>query len=977
MKLFFFFILLVAIPATAFSRDFRPATRLENIPLADSSIQQCVVFRTTAGVHYTVESSGDFVNWTPQDEIYGFGHEYVVTMREFTPPPAATPPVTPLAPAINASVRLQPAAGPAGGTLVSWRSLDHGGPMAVRIDGTMDVGWTLIPLFIERFGAYSFCVWHPGTVVTPPAANSLPGAKDAAMLAVLEASLPAMNQQILDSATRARNAPLPQPAAPGAKRFWRVKVDPELDTDLDGSPDWAEFQIATRGTGSLVPGVTGDAFNSDTNADGIPDGAQLDADLDSTPDSSDADSNDDAVVVPLGLVPRYALFEIPGRAIQINDLGTVIFPEKVWKGGILRDLPGGGPGAPLASARGINNLDVILGTVARDPEAGHYPASLAGKICFWPSPTADYQTMQVTDAGVAVTAYVHHDGFWTQGPAPIISDSGHFIAHGNREEVPEGYVDEFGGGPTLWQIPGAGVSVNRQAAPSKARYLSGPSLTWGHLSPFDPEKPSEVGSVHGPGSPPPMLFMPHNVISQPLPNGGVAIFATSAETQATQVFKNGGWRDSGLYANAIDIATDGVAIGRHQDGKISPILLNGKWTGIERTAPGVPLAWTKSDVKLTDVSPRGWVLAVDASNEKSAALLPIKVDGVNPDVVPPPLPPSPGTPPFDPPVYLAGGVDPISMSALAGTGRVPEIWIMAPTNGNNAVRFRSPLDPTTTLKLPSNFELEFEPEIIDSNNQVLQVKSLVPTGSFQPILKLGGTLNALNFPLKIKAMKKRTIKVAIHPVALKEGDDDAIYPSRIPSNSMEDRDDFKQQLTEYLDEVYGRQVNAFFNVAVMPSIEVDFDTVDPAGETAILAGNEFTPEMAIACTNPQWVSGVADIDIWILGGTVLTDGTQRVLGTKIGGTYGAFPQRQTPTIIVDGSDSVGRIIAHEMGHIFMGGGHPDVSTQNHFARLTGIPQEERLMKQAEGDHSECQLIKKEWDKIEEWLVTEIDDKEPK
>ena len=109
------------VPTISF-RDFLPEGHMENIPLADSSIQQCYIFRTMAGVSYTVESSTDLTNWASQDEIYGLGHEYVVTMREYTPPPPpppGTPPASRPAPAINASIRLQRASGPEGGTVVA------------------------------------------------------------------------------------------------------------------------------------------------------------------------------------------------------------------------------------------------------------------------------------------------------------------------------------------------------------------------------------------------------------------------------------------------------------------------------------------------------------------------------------------------------------------------------------------------------------------------------------------------------------------------------------------------------------------------------------------------------------------------------------------------------------------------------------------------------------------------------------------
>jgi hypothetical protein len=71
-------LLCLSLVSPAFPRDFRPAAHLENIPLADSSVQQCYVISTTPGVRYTVESSEDLSNWTSRDEIYGLGNDYVV-----------------------------------------------------------------------------------------------------------------------------------------------------------------------------------------------------------------------------------------------------------------------------------------------------------------------------------------------------------------------------------------------------------------------------------------------------------------------------------------------------------------------------------------------------------------------------------------------------------------------------------------------------------------------------------------------------------------------------------------------------------------------------------------------------------------------------------------------------------------------------------------------------------------------------------
>jgi hypothetical protein len=166
-------------------------------------------FPNRGGVSYTVEFSNDLTHWTTQDEIYGLGHEYVVAMREFTPPPPpepGAPPAIPSQPATNVSLRIQSASGAAGGTVVSWASLDHSGPLVVRIDGEIDAGWNQIPLFWDRYDAYRFFIWHPSGESVPPVENPPLGPNDSAVLAALETNLPSMNLQIADSV-----ATLPNP----------------------------------------------------------------------------------------------------------------------------------------------------------------------------------------------------------------------------------------------------------------------------------------------------------------------------------------------------------------------------------------------------------------------------------------------------------------------------------------------------------------------------------------------------------------------------------------------------------------------------------------------------------------------------------------------------------------------------------------------------------------------------------------------
>lgn len=150
-----------------------------------------------------------------------------------------------------------------------------------------------------------------------------------------------MNQAVIDSTARARNMPPPAPPDPNSRKFWRVYCDWGLDTDMDGSPDWMEYEMEA----AAADGLRGDAFNGDTNGNGIPDGDELDYDQDGMADAKDQGPADAAATFPIGPVPRYALFPITnanstaplpdGRIapLQISDKGTVLYQDGTWTGG--------------------------------------------------------------------------------------------------------------------------------------------------------------------------------------------------------------------------------------------------------------------------------------------------------------------------------------------------------------------------------------------------------------------------------------------------------------------------------------------------------------------------------------------------------------------------------------------------------------------------------------------------------------------
>jgi hypothetical protein len=440
------------------------------------------------------------------------------------------------------------------------------------------------------------------------------------------------------------------------------------------------------------------------------------------------------------------------------------------------------------------------------------------------------------------------------------------------------------------------------------RYRKGPGLEWGN------DRLQAGNTLHT------LPITPRNVIVQP--GGSILAMPPLGQVAKSQIFIYGAWNPSGVY---------GPAIGRTGYYSRAPILINGKWRGIQEYAPQVSELWTNSSVNLLDTTPGGWVLVQEGvwpllgiSFPKYAVLLPIRAAGVDPALSIPPL-----VPPANPPEYFFGGVDHTSMTAYGGNAKVPEIWIMAPNGGaSNSVRFQSPLNPTCKLTLVSDDDVEFSPGELNKEVVVVQVSDKkTDTAAFPAKLKLGGTVESLSVPLQIKAMKKRTVTVAVHKVFGIDGSGNQTVPTHFPAMS---------DLENYLNEVFGRQSNTFFQC--LPPIDekgtqgagIDFDFAN--GQSDQWIGYGITdPEVQALTVNPKSVgnSATANIDIWVFGGGVrIADANHSYVGYQIGAEFEG-------KIIIDGdlsglqgtpSELSAQLLdtfAHEIGHVMVGLGHPD------------------------------------------------------
>jgi hypothetical protein len=291
-----------------------PERWFEDIPASDTSVQRSYVFQSIPGVVYQFETSSDLSTWTSESEIYGLGHQHVIPIAEVAapasaPPPDPSNPPVHLVPYRSVSLKVQLAEGAAGGVVLSWPSLDHGGPMVYRIDGSLHQGWEVALLFTERYEDFYFFIHYPNSPITPPIENPELGSEDAEMVATFEANLGDMNQIVAASQVRARAIPPPAPSSSDSRLFVRIRVDWTRDTDGDGTPDWIEEAMSADV--NHPQRALANTFASDFDGDGTADGAQLDFDSDGTTDVFDASKSDKAIYWTRSDTPRFAVFPLP------------------------------------------------------------------------------------------------------------------------------------------------------------------------------------------------------------------------------------------------------------------------------------------------------------------------------------------------------------------------------------------------------------------------------------------------------------------------------------------------------------------------------------------------------------------------------------------------------------------------------------------------------------------------------------------
>ncbi len=333
------------------------------------------------------------------------------------------------------------------------------------------------------------------------------------------------------------------------------------------------------------------------------------------------------------------------------------------------------------------------------------------------------------------------------------------------------------------------------------------------------------------------------------------------------------------------------------------------------------------------------------------------------------------------------------------------IWIMAPSGGGEThVKLTAPVHSSAPLtisglglKFNGNASLTVEGQ---ETEFTLKADDNVVSGSEIPLKFMFGSSLCASQPVRVKVMKRRTVRVTLWSIA------SDVYPDRGPTQPAHPSippafDPSAEEVQNYLNKVFESQINAVFECERKSvTIPLDFDSATGsefgAPADKLPAKNEsLDVKETLHSSETDEITRNRDeqknINIYLVGGVkhmrfYRWDAQKQALVSLLGLNTDHQPQDSAGftdlgnrrIFIESGSAVIGNggmdTIAHEVGHMLFGEGHPDKHEGP--APLPNAPTVLlRLMASGQdlkpSDGSARLTVKGEWDKAKEWFDKEI------
>ncbi len=936
-----FALAVLPLPAQVPSRPPLPEIRIEDVELHGGVTYRSLVFQAALGMEYVVQSSEDLVTWQNLPERhYGLNHEVVVPMIEKPEPgnpPQGPPPGPPPAPMKSATLILHRADG--GGVILSFRSLDGGQPLRHHLEElSMSAEWDSMPLYVNRFDNRMFCILHSGSEMEPDEENPPLGPEDEAMIEDFEEHFAAMDAEVVANVIRTRTLPDPPAQAPGQKLFLRLAIL-EIDTDADGTPDWLEFAQA----GNENPGEPpADPWNWDADGNGIPDGQERDSDNDGVPDALDAAPANKLIDWEKSEHLVFAWFPVandidgPVAPMQVNDQGVVLFSKAIWRNGdTLPLLPGtGGEGGVWgAMPLGLGDNGAILGRGMVGDDH---------RLVTWPANGGQPIALQAGGDDLEPARPPVGEPPINSGAIPpsdmVVNKDGVFIGMKLHE-------DEF----YRWKLEAGQAQVSGEGqVPAGTAWVTDDGALWGMDGEARLKKNDEVFERYYDR----VTLLPHErpVVFAGYKQGDGPFANQEPIVRIPRVFDES-WQELHAFEDAVDFSTlAGFAINRKNQ-----VWHNGKQWKIGDLSPDLPDEWRDGpDLRLTDTTRRGWTLLLRKEGGPIRTMLgtPLRLSA---DV------PGKGLDDHS----IAASDDEVKYSVDLRAGNKDEYWIMVPAGGSTTVRVKSAANAVTPIRIDQTGPVTTDPTELTSPNQFLVLSAQASVAEQEIALPLKiDSVSAASAPVRVKIMKPRVVNVSVWP--LKRPNFTETNPPRNPPPFPS-----KQEIEEYLNGLYQPQLNVTFNV-----------TIKNASTMALNPGNTFYVTNPPNQTQRDLAAGKTegDIQIFIAGSYVAL---HRPNGQPVAGMASIaenWAWLHIGTLLSEEEETWLNTMAHEIGHIFFGAGHPNDEAIPGPAFLPETDVAIRLMRAGDMNPGPPKtarrlIVKTEWDRAERWLNDNIEDEE--